>query len=215
MSVHAGPADWWTDGTNAGRTHIATKGIVQSGLVLNLDAGVSSSYSGSGTTCTDLSGNGNHCTLYNGVTYDSTNKGRLIFNGSTQYVKTPSITNIRSIMMSCNIFVPDANWHYLLDSRDTGSWLAAVSGTWSTGSWNTNTFINGVSSSMFQIPFNQNIILYLEHGTTHTSNINIFSRYTDNETMGGSLFTFSVYNRQLSSSEIRQNFNATRGRFGI
>ena len=36
MGAFAGPADWWTDGTDDGRTHIATKGIVQSGLVLNL-----------------------------------------------------------------------------------------------------------------------------------------------------------------------------------
>ena len=27
MGLFAGPADWWTDGTNEGRTHIATKGV--------------------------------------------------------------------------------------------------------------------------------------------------------------------------------------------
>ena len=39
-------------------------GIVTNNLVLNLDAGDSSSYSGSGNTWTDLSGQGNHCLLY-------------------------------------------------------------------------------------------------------------------------------------------------------
>jgi hypothetical protein len=37
--------------------------IITNGLVLNLDAGNPASYSGSGTTWTDLSGNGNNGTL--------------------------------------------------------------------------------------------------------------------------------------------------------
>ena len=31
----------------------------------------------------------------------------------------------------------------------------------------------------------------------------------------GDIYTTSVYNRELSASEIQQNFNALRGRFGI
>lgn len=65
MSIYSGPADWWTDGTDDGRRHVATKGIVQSGLVLNLDAGVSASYPGSGSTWNDLSGNQINGTLFN------------------------------------------------------------------------------------------------------------------------------------------------------
>ena len=59
VGVYGGIEPTWASQTNAGRTHIATKGVVQSGLVLNLDAGVSSSYSGSGTTWTNLSGSPN------------------------------------------------------------------------------------------------------------------------------------------------------------
>jgi len=57
MGVYGGIEPTWAVQTNAGRTHISTKGVVQSGLVLNLDAGVSSSYPGSGTTWTDLAQN--------------------------------------------------------------------------------------------------------------------------------------------------------------
>jgi hypothetical protein len=32
---------------------------------------------------------------------------------------------------------------------------------------------------------------------------------------GGKIANFIVYNRALSDDEIRQNFNATRGRYGI
>lgn len=35
------------------------------------------------------------------------------------------------------------------------------------------------------------------------------------EAMNGSIYNIKVYNRVLSASEIRQNFNATRGRYGI
>ena len=43
MGSYAGPADWWTDNTDAGKIHIATKGVVQDNLVLNLDSGASTS----------------------------------------------------------------------------------------------------------------------------------------------------------------------------
>lgn len=86
MSVYAGPADWWTDGTDAGRTHIATKGVVQSGLVLNLDAGASSSYPGTGTTWNDLSGNGLVSTLVNSPSYSDS---KFSLNGTNQYFTVP------------------------------------------------------------------------------------------------------------------------------
>lgn len=57
-----------------------------SALVLDLDAGNSASYAGTGTTWTDLSGKGNHGTLVNSVTYNSANQGYLVFNGNGSYV---------------------------------------------------------------------------------------------------------------------------------
>ena len=56
--------------------------LVTAGLVLNLDAGNTSSYSGTGNTWTDLSGRGNHGTLVNSVTYSSSNQGYFVFNGN-------------------------------------------------------------------------------------------------------------------------------------
>ena len=53
--------------------------VITDGLVLALDAADVSSYPGSGTTWTDLSGNGNNGTLVNGVGYDN---GSLIFDGN-------------------------------------------------------------------------------------------------------------------------------------
>lgn len=55
------------------------KHIVANGLVMNLDASDSNSYSGSGTTWTDLTNNGNNGTLVNNPTYSNTGNGSLLF----------------------------------------------------------------------------------------------------------------------------------------
>ena len=65
--------------------------IITDGLVLCLDAGNTKSYPGSGTSWSDLSGQGNNGTLTNGPTYSSDNGGAIVFDGSNDYV---SISNM-------------------------------------------------------------------------------------------------------------------------
>lgn len=75
--------------------------ISNSGLVLHLDAGNTASYSGSGTTWNDLSGNGSNITLSN-TTFNSANGGSIIFNGTTSYADfTANIgnTNVVTVEM--------------------------------------------------------------------------------------------------------------------
>ena len=60
--------------------------IVRNGLVLHLDAANPKSYPGSGTTWYDLSGNGNHGTLTNGPTFNSDNKGSIVFDGTNDRI---------------------------------------------------------------------------------------------------------------------------------
>lgn len=62
--------------------------LVTSGLIMHLDAGNTSSYPGTGSTWSDLSGYGNHGTLINGVTYTSANSGSLFFDGVDDYFVT-------------------------------------------------------------------------------------------------------------------------------
>jgi hypothetical protein len=59
--------------------------IVTNGLVLCLDAANTKSYPGSGTTWTDLSGNGNNGTLVNTPTFSGANNGIFVLNGTNQY----------------------------------------------------------------------------------------------------------------------------------
>jgi len=61
--------------------------IVTDGLVLCLDAGNTKSYPGSGTSWSDLSGNGNDATLTNGPTYDSLGGGCFDFDGSNDFAE--------------------------------------------------------------------------------------------------------------------------------
>jgi hypothetical protein len=70
--------------------------VVEDGLVLALDGGNSKSYPGSGTTWSDLSGNGNNGTLVNGVGYNSGNLGSLVFDGVDDYVDLGSEKTFKS-----------------------------------------------------------------------------------------------------------------------
>ena len=68
--------------------------IPTSGLSLYVDAGRTSSYSGSGNQWNDLSVNNNTGTLQNSPTYSTSNQGILTFNGSNQYTTFSSPSNI-------------------------------------------------------------------------------------------------------------------------
>ena len=61
------------------------KGIVQNGLILNLDAGNINSYSGTGVIWRDLTNNASIATLTNGPTFNSANGGSIVFNGINAY----------------------------------------------------------------------------------------------------------------------------------
>lgn len=96
-----------TDSTKLRSTHIVTIVVnapptlissaplttapVLSDLRVHLDAGDLDSYSGSGSTWNDLSGNSRNGTLLSSPTFSKDFGGVLNFNGSTQYVTTPSV----------------------------------------------------------------------------------------------------------------------------
>lgn len=68
--------------------------IPLSGITLWLDAGLSTSYPGSGGTWYDLSGNNNNGTLTNGAIYSSLGGGSIFFDGTNDYVTFPSVTGM-------------------------------------------------------------------------------------------------------------------------
>jgi hypothetical protein len=244
MGAYAGVEPTWAAQTNAGRTHIATKGVVQSGLVLNLDAGVSSSYPGSGTTWTDLSGNGNNGTLTNGPTYSSADGGSIVFDGSNDYINfnsNPSLTNQITVEVWVKLSSTSPNgtaWilgresaYRMLYFSDSFQWVCA---TVNNGWYTTGTAIGAGSLT----PYTQT---YQVVGTYNGSNNRIYvngelkntgANISGNIGNGqnyvlfysnvggvdygkGNLYSHRIYNRALTATEISQNFNALKSRFGL
>jgi hypothetical protein len=73
-----------------GQTIYGVPQVITDGLVLYLDAANPKSYSGSGTTCYDLSGYNTNATLVNGVSYTSANAGGLVFDGTNDATLLPA-----------------------------------------------------------------------------------------------------------------------------
>jgi len=65
--------------------------IITDGLVLCLDAADRKSYSGSGSTWTDRSGNGNDFTGYNSPAFSSDNGGNIAFDGTNEWYETTNL----------------------------------------------------------------------------------------------------------------------------
>lgn len=81
-------------GTSA-RNFRASISPLVSGSIMYVDASISTSYSGTGSTWTDLSGNSKNGTLTNGPTFSSANGGSIVFDGTNDYAVFP-ITNLGS-----------------------------------------------------------------------------------------------------------------------
>jgi hypothetical protein len=241
MGAYAGVTTSWLVQTDSGRTHTSTKIVVQSGLVLNLDAGVSSSYPGSGTTWTDLSGNGNTGTLVNGVGYNSGNGGSLSFDGVDDTVNVTTLDLRQDFTYECWVlhnavstfsflgqgttttrnglhiwFRDGSNLRFGMFSNDTD----ALSLTTSTGVWyqycftyNHSTFLKQIYRNGVQLTGTpqQTQTSYLGTGT-----VRIGATYSSGGNYANGRFSSTrIYNRVLTAAEIQQNYNALKGRFGL
>ena len=85
--------------------------IVSTGLILNYDIGNASSYSGAGSTVTDLQANSN-ATLFNTPTYTS---GYLTFNGANQYLTTNTSLNSKLSPANTSKIISMFLWAYMTD----------------------------------------------------------------------------------------------------
>ena len=76
--------------------------IVQNGLILDVDAAVSRSYSGSGLTANGLVG-GIGGTLVNGVGFTGTNNGSFIFDGANDYIDCGNPTVLQGLQLNMTL----------------------------------------------------------------------------------------------------------------
>jgi len=220
-------------------TNSQATGIATSGLVLHLDAGNAASYPGSGTTWTDLSGNGNNGTLINGPTYSSANGGVILFDGSNDYV-AGSIPTLDTWTMSCWYLsnnITSALVFYPFSGTNVPNSGIGFGGTFDVNTQNKWYFFDSVTS------FNASstaIIVDTWYNLTVTKSSTVYNLYTNGVlSVSGSGLDLSltqynlgrrgnavwyangriaqslIYNKALSASEVSQNFNALRGRFGL
>lgn len=217
---------------------IFKKKVITDGLICYLDAADENSYSGSGTTWLDLTGNGYNGTFSGGVTFDgSINGGVIVTNGSTGYIDvlTPSLASTGYTVIG--------GAKYVTTSSGTGRIFSARNNNWLMGWWvNTteNYYAEGWISSVGAgtLDTNWRIItatgdvgrdlytLYVNGNATVTNNAggsagpNQFSlgRYANGSNLeysNAQISFFLVYNRVLERNEISQNFEAFRGRLSL
>ena len=213
--------------------------IVTSGLVLYLDAGNSKSYPGTGTAWNDLSGNGNNGTLLNGPTYTSDYKGGIILDGVNDYVGMSIVSSVPiegpgTLDVWGSYAAVSSTYNLISLSLDTlGIQVGILGGNgivWKYGGSTllsyTKPTINTITN--WTLTFNgANLIMYingiLNNSTTTAANQTgsspIIRLGTYNagasQPLNGRIYTSKIYNRVLTSSEILQNYNATKGRYGL
>ena len=217
--------------------------VVDSSLQLWLDAGQTTSYPGTGTTWTDLSGNNNTGTLTNGPTYSSANGGSLSFDGVDDYVDcgnaaSLSFTNNLTVSIWCSSNNA-AGYRSPLMKTSTDSWADGfgyyqVSGIFSffINQWNGAQTVS-VSRASFSITNfvatydGVNLKLYengtlIQTGSSYTTNISNSSTNLEIGRGGGANYYWSgniaqiqIYNRALTAAEIVQNYNALQSRYGL
>jgi hypothetical protein len=210
--------------------------IITDGLVLNLDAGNPASYPGSGTTWFDLSGFGNNGTLVNGVGYNSGNGGSLVFDGVDDYVSNS--INLGSSNFDYTIIINFSINSFNGDMRLGGAysggtgqltfgWDNTIFRLWLQSTWNnTNfTFSSNTNYNISIVHLSTTTYLYI-NGLLNTTILNKTSFFSNiglgnsfilqfGNYFNGKIYTSSIYNRALTASEIAQNFNALRSRYGI
>jgi hypothetical protein len=198
--------------------------ISTNGLILYLDAANSISYPGSGSSFFGLvSGTG--ATISGTAGFTTSNRGSIILNYTTTgYIFTSSIT-WWSVCMWVNFSSTQGGTYYLFDGRTgvANSWFYSSPSNSIGTAWS-KFYLNGVQiainssnglSNTTLFERNKWLHVYLELSTIGTGDIRIFGRYTNNETSTGNVSQVQIYNRVLSQQEISQNFNATRGRYGV
>ena len=220
-----------------------TPPIVINGLVLALDAANPKSYVSGSTVWRDLTNPLVSGSLVNGPTYNTSNGGSIVFDGVNDYASTdhnsllnltetftistwiyPSRTNTQGYIINKNNsyaiiigyqqgFVNFYNRAYQPSSTATQIPINVNEWVNITYSKNSNALLNNWNGYKNGIP-----IFSLTTSFTNTTNTNILSLSTSNGTgdfYQGRISTIQLYNRALSAQEVLQNYNATKGRFGL
>ena len=217
--------------------------IVTDGLVLCLDAGNPLSYTSGDSLWKDLSGNGNNGN-FNNPAYSSNNGGSFVFDGTDDevYILNNNSINIANKISLCawiymtkafagfpgiiskgyattggySIHIrPGYELWFELDESD-GTRNIITGGSISLNTWH---YIcctyDGSSMKIFQ----NNSLVSSPHSKSFTigsvSNNIAIGRLFGYGYFGGSISSIKIYDTELSANQVTQNFNATKGRYGL
>ena len=200
MAVHGGPD------------------IITDGLVLSLDAADKNSYPGSGTTWTDLSGNGNNFTMDSAAAWNS--DGTMTLADAYGYTYSGNITTSSS--STCVFWMYTTDTVSLFWQGNSGGYI----GAYRVGN---KEYYNSVGSPDFRMDTvaQSNIYDNIRDGNWHMIEFKncdfsggtwtgfLFNQYASFQFSNGELASMLIYNRDLTAAESTQNFNAHRTRFGI
>jgi len=195
----------------------------------------------------DLSGASNHGELVNGPTYNSSNGGSLVFDGSNDMIIIPENSALNTQTPSVEVWVKTnattqngfwfekgtVNTQYsLFQEGGVIQWRQNFSGSGTTNlSTTTATYMN--TSNWYQVVgtftsgarrlyINGVLVNSDTQGGTITTNANgmsigVYGGFNGSRGYyyNGNISAVKIYNKELTAAEVQQNFNATRGRFGI
>lgn len=232
----SGALNWARQQADIMVANIDYYGIVTSGLTFAVDASYASSYPQSGTTWYDLTKNGNNVvqTILSRFTYSSTSGGTINLNATLGTSATT--TNISATTYTYCAFVnippfpPSAA--QVIGTTDTiGGLSSGGPSIWTNLTGNTIGFNSvsftgvtlgtwvyyvGIQDATTQYLYTNNVLrasatTTLTTGSTQTLQIGYATTKYQSMNMG----SFQIYNRALSTTEITQNYNVLKTRFGL
>ena len=214
---------------------------VTENLQFYVDAGLPESYSGTGTNWYDISGNSRNLTM-NSLSYSSNDGGYIIFDGShtADSVATYSINFSNGFTVESVAKFSGSSYEGLFAFNDptNGNYInvQAQGGTnirWEVDQSSSLTTTNSLTSSTWyhvtcvyegdsnntsgtaRIYINgveNNTASLGRSGQSQTSN---FELGLHDGNLTGNIALSRMYNKVLNSTEVLQNFNATKNRFGL
>jgi hypothetical protein len=207
--------------------------IVTDGLEFCFDAQNTKSYSG-GSTILDISGNRKNGTLngtYSLATVD--NAMGLLFTSTSAPVSNlvqSNTVNLRTISIWYNRRSGGWSSAYLLDARNgmSNGYIWQLGFGPGVGGWDASTvYENGIDISTGKVlntligdtsgllSANSWRNVTIVNNANYNCTIRFFSRFTDNEVTNVALSHVTAYNTALTPSQVLQNYNAIKGRFGL
>jgi hypothetical protein len=212
--------------------------IITNGLIFAVDAADRNSYPGSGTTWFDLQANRDDSILTNGPTFNSDNGGSIVFDGVDD---VGASTDVPGALMTVSIWVyktSTATNQGIITRNNTIWGIAQISGTLrvlvvTIGSYTDtgytiplNQWVNivytyaGTGLSDSQVVYINGTSIFTGVGTGNLSTGRIrgspfFIGAGNSSYWGGRIAQVQVYNRPLPTSEVLQNYNNQKSRFGL